>query len=651
VKHLLPQQGNGGWLAPALVLALSLTAALIDQANYQQDLTFIALNVIVALMALAVALARRPSDGRWPLGPAGALFLGLIAWSALSVTWSRVPYLTFVDLAAMGSVACAYAAWRIVTAPAADRHSPILPAGLLIAGVAMAAFMIGQFFTGHRPTAFFANPNSAATLLNALWPVAAVAWLAGRGTLLGTPRAHHGLLAVMFVLVFGVGIDGSRAAFLAGVGVLIVVLVGAGYTLGARRRSLALIAVIFVTALLSAWLVNVLGLGTGRLLGERIGSLAAPDQAGAVRFLQWAGAWSLIREAPWLGIGPDVFWLAYAGIRPPGDGSAGLYAHNDYLQFWAERGLVGLVLVLGIIGACIQRFAATLRARTSVGDDDAVRAMSLAAFAGLTGLSIHGLFSYQLQMPSVLIPAFLLIAELERLAPSGPVVNLRLPNWRRPLSLIAGMGVFALIAVSIGLTGASQLLMDKGVAAMNRGEFEAAEQAFQTAQRRWGNADTPWLHHAVLYQRLLRRVPEDEPELRASLASEAMRLLDRAAERNPLRARTPAIRGQLRRAYPDLTEGDPREAFERALALDPRQVSARLNYVAWLRAEGDERAARKLLEDGVTLDYGRRTRPIPLYQATAAARSSAGDSAGATALLDRVEQIRVDLQRRLNDSG
>ena len=324
-----------------LVLALILTAAVIDQANYRQHLTFIAITVIVALTGLTVALARKPSTGRWPLGPAGLLLLILLAWSALAITWSRVPYLTVVDVAALGSVVFSYMAWRIVSAPEASDYRPVLGWGLLIAGISLAGVMIGQFFTGHRPAAFFANPNSASTLMNTLWPMVAVAWLAGPGALLGMHRAHRALPAVLFLLIFAVGIDGSRAAFLAALVVLAMVLGGASYALLVTRRQLIVIVGIFITALLAASLVNLLEFGTGRMLGERIGSLGSPDEADAVRFLQWAATWELIREAPWLGIGPDVFWLAYAGIRPAGDGSAGLYSHNDYLQFWAERGLPG----------------------------------------------------------------------------------------------------------------------------------------------------------------------------------------------------------------------------------------------------------------------------------------------------------------------
>jgi len=149
---------------------------------------------------------------------------------------------------------------------------------------------------------------------------------------------------------------------------------------------------------------------------------------------------------------------------------------------------------------------------------------------------------------------------------------------------------------------------------------------------------------------LLAIVPDEESDMRVQLASEALRLLDIASERNPLRGRTEGIRGQLLRMYPELTNGDARPALEKALTLNPRLVSARLHYAALLREQGESQAALELLEQGVALEYGRDTRAIPLYQATAAARSSAGDRAGAERLEARVERIRDRLRRRLDNT-
>ncbi|MBK1726847.1 hypothetical protein CKO13_07405, partial [Halorhodospira neutriphila] len=499
--------------------------------------------------------------------------------------------------------------------------------------------------TGHRPTALFLNPNSAAALVNLLWPTVAVAWLAGAERLLGTPRAQRALLPALFVLVFAVGLDGGRAAFLAAATALAVVLGGSAYALGVGRRRLAAVALVFVGALLAAYLVNVLGLGTGRLLGERIASLGSPDEAGAVRFLQWAATWELIREAPWLGLGPGVFWLAYAAVRPAGDGTAGMFAHNDYLHFWAERGLPAPLLVLAVGGVCVYLFVRAVRAGRIGALDPASAAGAIAAFAAVAGLGLHGLFSYQLQLASMLIPAFLLIAELERLAPARPLAVLRLPDWRRPLTLTAGAGALALVVFSVGLIGSAQRATEAGIEHTRSGDYEAAEHAFLTAQRRWGWADPPWLHHAELYQRLLAQVPAAEAELRRELMAEAMRLLDTARDRNPLRAQIPTLRGELRRDYPELTEGSPRAAFRRALALNPRAVSARLAYARLLRQEEGDEAARAVLEAGVELRYGQKAAPLPLYQVTAEARSAMGDPEGAAAMRERIESLRERLRR------
>ncbi|MBK1727135.1 hypothetical protein, partial [Halorhodospira neutriphila] len=134
------------WIPPLVLTACLLTAAL-DQANNGHELTLLAVTISVALIGLVAAAARRPAAGQWPVGPAGALLLALAGWSALAILWSRVPYLSIIDLTVLGTVVITYAAWRIATAPEAPRPLPVVGWGLLVAGLAMAAVMAGQFFT------------------------------------------------------------------------------------------------------------------------------------------------------------------------------------------------------------------------------------------------------------------------------------------------------------------------------------------------------------------------------------------------------------------------------------------------------------------------------------------------------------------------
>ncbi len=625
-----PEVARSTWL----VLGLILLAAGVAQANIHREFILLAPTGGAVLAAAAVAALRTPGDGRLPLGLAGAPLLALLAWSTLALLWSRVPFLTAYELAGLGAAVLAYAAWRTVTAGAPAGFRPLGP-GLIAAGLAMAALMIGQAAAGERAMALFLNPNSAAALLNLCWPAAALAWLARE------PAGRAGrwggalLLAALAVMAFASGLEGSRAAWLGGVAALAVVVATGRYALGAAPRRVLIAAAVFALGLLGAHAINALGLGPGSALGEGIASLSDPGEAGHVRFLLWEATWELIREQPWLGLGPGVFWLAYAAVRPPGDGTAGYFAHNDYLQFWAERGLPALLLVLAVGAACAYLFARAARAGRVGALPPGAVAGAGAAFAAVLSAGVHGFFSYNLQLAVFLILLAVQAAELERLAPARPLATVRLPDLRRPLTAVGAAALLAIPGLGLGLMAASQHATEAGLDHLHGGEYEAAERDFRRARQRWDWPDPPWVHHADAYRQALSGVPKEETALRRDLIERAFALLDAAEQRNPLRPPIYALRGVLRRDHPALTDGSARAAFERALELDPRAVQARLAYAQLLRQASGDAAALELLEQGLAYSYGQP--PRQLYAAALQMRQATGDTEGAEALRQRLE--------------
>ena len=64
------------------------------------------------------------------------------------------------------------------------------------------------------------------------------------------------------------------------------------------------------------------------------------------RWHWWAGALRMIFDRPWLGVGPGAFGEAYPAYRAGVWGLNTLYAHNFFLELWAERGVVGVGALL-----------------------------------------------------------------------------------------------------------------------------------------------------------------------------------------------------------------------------------------------------------------------------------------------------------------
>lgn len=124
-----------------------------------------------------------------------------------------------------------------------------------------------------------------------------------------------------------------------------------------------------------------------------ITSLSPQDITIGERLRYWGVAWDMIRHGPFLGNGVNLFYVKFAEFAPAAESYRG-YAHNCYLQLWAEMGLLGLAAFLAPV---IWFFARGARRRAAgAGDALAVGAAALllqsAADTQLYGLQTALLF-------------------------------------------------------------------------------------------------------------------------------------------------------------------------------------------------------------------------------------------------------------------
>ena len=164
----------------------------------------------------------------------------------------------------------------------------------------------------------------------------------------------------------------------------------------ATRSTVILIASLLVVDvfLVGAWF------GVDRVV-ERIeqtvekADIAAGD-IGDDRQLAYAHATTLVADYPALGAGPGSFHAVFP--RYAGADVGGFYdhAHNDYLQFAAETGWIGLGL-LGLI--VVLSLAEALRAQYRR-HDPLMRGMAFAAVMGIVSLLIHSWVDFNLQIPA-----------------------------------------------------------------------------------------------------------------------------------------------------------------------------------------------------------------------------------------------------------
>ena len=114
----------------------------------------------------------------------------------------------------------------------------------------------------------------------------------------------------------------------------------------------------------------------------------------------------LIKDYPVFGSGPGTFYIAFPRYRPGTVTNFYDYTHNDYAQFAAESGVLGLLLIGGfVVAALVAALIAQWKRR-----DPLMRGMSFACIMGVTSLLIHSWVDFNLQIPANAVLFMLLLA-------------------------------------------------------------------------------------------------------------------------------------------------------------------------------------------------------------------------------------------------
>jgi O-antigen ligase len=305
---------------------------------------------VTLLLPLAVwhRRARRSDGGSAPVPP--VLQFALVAW-LISLAWSALAApIVSPDALLLG---IAGPLWCLVIVLAPEHLGRVVAAHVAGASV-VAVVAIGQA-AGVDPFAWvgwlpvmdgdsprmrvygtLGNPNFVAALMAMTLPLAA-ALVAGQA---GWSRARTAAACVCALMIAALAVTGSRAG---AIGLACGAVVGAG-CLGGRASRWMMAAAVLVAA-------SVIALSGGRGLSETLRG----------RAYIWQTTWSHAWEHPLTGLGPGAFELHYLGWEKAARAS-GLadarhtqfagpqqFAHNDFLQALAERGVAGLATTVFVL--------------------------------------------------------------------------------------------------------------------------------------------------------------------------------------------------------------------------------------------------------------------------------------------------------------
>jgi O-antigen ligase len=125
---------------------------------------------------------------------------------------------------------------------------------------------------------------------------------------------------------------------------------------------------------------------------RRILSLVSPDTSGWDRVYMLEAGSRIVKNHPWLGVGPEMVSEVYPiYVEPDARRHDNPHLHNNLIQVAAERGTPALAVFLWFVGASLYVAVRELRRTPSHGT---ARALAAGALAVLLSGVVAGLFEY-----------------------------------------------------------------------------------------------------------------------------------------------------------------------------------------------------------------------------------------------------------------
>ncbi len=404
------------------------------------------------------------------LSPAGAAVKQtyspeIPSWTALSL----YPYATWRSCL---NITCWILAALIVRYNALDLKGRLLVAGGAVAGgLFQASYGLYEFISGRLhifgyekkvftdvATGTFISRNNFAAFLEMTIPLALalavvsldrsrfsapgagapirrrLAAMTGRGT-------FRALLLLMgaFVMVTALLMSRSRAGIMSTGFALLI----GGALLGIRgrfRRFAICSIVLAATVAVFASQIDIVP------LVQRFQALSDELTSDYGRLQVWTEALPMLAAYPVFGTGLGTWEMAFSPYRKDATQMRVDFAHNDYLEFGAEAGLLGFLILLAGAGIVLLG-----RARARAGSDE----IGLAAGLGLLAMAFHSLTDFHLSIPADALMAAALAGLFLR--EGGPATEPRARAGRAPRFVPAMLGPIAcfLLLAGLGLAAVS----------------------------------------------------------------------------------------------------------------------------------------------------------------------------------------------------
>jgi O-antigen ligase len=113
------------------------------------------------------------------------------------------------------------------------------------------------------------------------------------------------------------------------------------------------------------------------------------------RIIGWKGTIVMIKDHPLIGTGPGTYATIFTQYQPPGTFKRRRMAHNDYLHFVSETGLLLIPIIIWLIIALYKKGLKKFQNPSRL-----VRGITLGALAGITAILFHSIADFNLHIPA-----------------------------------------------------------------------------------------------------------------------------------------------------------------------------------------------------------------------------------------------------------
>jgi hypothetical protein len=332
------------------------------------------------------------------------------------------------------------------------------------------------------------------------------------------------------------------------------------------------------------------------------------------RELAWQSAWEIIKTAPVIGTGIGTYYIVSPPFIHIDDGDPGYFAHNDYLQFWLETGIVGLGLIFMII-ITISRLLLCVFRNAHLKLQDRLEITGL--MAGLISIALQSFFEFHFHIIAILMIMGFMCARVQELCHvyNPKLLRSYIPAQklsRKTFVLAASIIPIFMLNYSIP-TGIADYYLNKAKKQFAVGQIKNGDLTLRLAAK-WNPNSIRIKYQQFLFYRIALSSISNTALLseREALYINALSVLNNIEDVNPLSGVVHQSRGNLLIENTDIIpegwENRAVDEFKKALRLNPRLFKARLALARLLLKQGHLNEAVLLMNKGVSYQYPVRAR-------------------------------------------